>query len=141
MGEPTIEDRVLIRELYDRFYWALNQSDTDGMSELFAPGGYTVNYAGEKNLPEESAAIIESWRDVPVAQTRQHHVTGLIVDPDPDGDPSRRAVRLYFMVTELADPPANRIRWSCFARDVVQQVDGAWRIWRRKIDVNHMATA
>jgi hypothetical protein len=141
MGEPTTEDRVLIRELYDRFYWALNQGDTAGMTALFAPGGYTVNYAGERNLPAESAAIIESWQDDPVALTRQHHVTSLIVDPDPDGDAERRGVRLYFLVTEVADPPANRIRWSCFARDVVQRVEGDWRIWRRKIDVNHLETA
>ena len=50
-------------------------------------------------------------------------------------------MRIYFIVTEAATPPAIAVRWSCFSRDVVQFVDGRWLIFSRNISLNHVGTA
>jgi hypothetical protein len=141
MAQPTVEDRVLIRELYDRMVWALNTGDADTIRTLHAPDAQTERWNGATGGVEGPvAASAESLND-PVGRTRQHHITSFIVDPDADGHDDRMAVRFYFMVTQVSDPPENVIRWSCFSRDTVMRIDGAWRIWRRNIKLNDDRTA
>jgi SnoaL-like protein len=141
MGQPSIEDRVLIRELYDRYHWAFNTGDPDGLKACFVPGAELTTYSGHIVTPDTPAESARTWPDDPVAHTRQHHATTLIVDADEEGHDDRRRVRCYFMVTEAADPPAIVVRWSCFSRDVVQFVDGSWLIFSRNISLNHVGTA
>ncbi len=40
MNEVSLEDRVLIRDLYDRFYMAANDGDPQSVKACFAPGGH-----------------------------------------------------------------------------------------------------
>jgi hypothetical protein len=141
MAEPSIEDRVLIRELYDRYHWSFNTGDPDGLLACFVPGAELTTYSGQVVPPENPANSARTWPSDPVHRTRQHHVTTFIVDADPDGRDDRRAVRCYFLVTEVAHPPAITVRWSCFSRDVVQRVDGRWLIFSRNISLNDVATA
>jgi hypothetical protein len=140
LSEVTIEDRVLIRELYDTFYMALNDGDADGVVACFAPGGQITRYAGQVSAPEFSAATGVKWSQDPVGRTYQHHVTNLLVKPDPEGREDVRAVRMYFLVTGVWEPPHIIIRWSCEANDLVQKVDGQWRFLDRRITLNHDST-
>jgi len=136
MAKPTMEDRVLIRELYSRLYWAHNFGDAEGVQACFAPGGHTLRHDGEVRPPATSGQTAKTWSGEPVARTRQHHVTNIIVDPDEDGHDDRRKVRAYFFVTEVAEPPLTRVRWSCYSNDTVQKVDGEWLFFRRQITLN-----
>ncbi len=140
MGEVSVEDRVLIRELYDKFYFALNDGDAEVQTACFAPGGSIQLYAGDVVSPEFSAATGQKWSKDPVGKTYQHHVTNLVVYPDPEGREDHRSVRMYFLVTGVWEPPNILVRWSCKANDVVQRVDGEWLFWSRKISLNHEAT-
>ncbi len=141
MAEVTVEDRVLIRELYDRCYWALNMADADGVLACFVPGGHVEQYNGNIVTAEQSAAGAVARQDDPVGKTWQHHVTNFIVEPDPEGNENRRAVKLYFLVTAVEEPPDTKVRWSCFGNDVVEKVDGEWKIVRRKINLKDVRTA
>jgi hypothetical protein len=141
MAEPTLEDRVLIRELYDRALWALNNGEPDVVLALHDPEMETDRWDGAKSGVEGAAKAAEAWPSDPVNRTRQHHITTFIVDPDPEGREDHCAVRFYFLVTEVKEPPRIDIRWSCYSRDIVRKVDGKWLIWRRDIKLNHDSTA
>jgi hypothetical protein len=141
MGEVSVEDEVLIRKLYDKCYWALNTGDEEGVTSCFAPGGYIEMYNGNIVTPEQSAAGGVANQSDPVMATRQHHITNFFVEPDEEGNENRRSVHFYFLVTQVYEPPKTEIRNSCFGNDVVEKVDGEWKILRRKISLNHLSTA
>jgi hypothetical protein len=141
MGEVSVEDEVLIRKLYDKCYWALNTGDEEGVTSCFAPGGYIEMYNGNIVTPEQSAAGGVANQSDPVMATRQHHITNCFVEPDEEGNENRRSVHLYFLVTQVYEPPKTEIRNSCFGNDIVEKVDGEWKILRRKISLNHLSTA
>ena len=141
MYEPTIEDRILIRELYDRMLWALNNGDPDTIRELHTPDMETDRWDHAKSGVEGPIGASTKWPDDEIGRTYQHHTTTFIVDPDPEGRPDHAAVRFYFIVTSVEDPPEIKIRWSSYSRDIVKKVDGKWKIWRRDIKLNHNATA
>lgn len=141
MSEPTVEDRVLIRELYDRALWALNNGEPDVVRELHDPEMETDRWDHAKSGVDGAAKAAAAWPSDPVNRTRHHHITTFIVDPDPEGREDYRAVRFYFLVTEVAEPPRIDVRWSCTSRDLVRKVDGKWLIWRRDIKLNHDGTA
>jgi hypothetical protein len=141
MTEPTLEDRVLIRELYDRMVWALNTGDADTIRALHHPQMETDRWDHSRSGVDQVAAAAAAWPDDPVNSTRQHHITTFIVDADPEGRDDHRAVRFYFVVTEVKEPPRIDVRWSCYSRDIVRRVDGRWVIWQRDIKLNHDGTA
>jgi SnoaL-like domain len=141
MRGTSVEDRLMIRDLYDRFYWALNTGG-EGQMECFAPGAQIERGGvGDTVGPETSVEAAEKWAQDPVGVTYQHHVTNVIIDPHPDGDEDKRAVRIYFLITAVENPPDIKVRWSCRAFDTVQKVDGRWRFLRRRIQLNHQGTA
>jgi hypothetical protein len=137
----SVEDRLGIRELYDRFYWGLNTGG-EGQMECFAPGAQIERGGvGDTVGAETSLEAALKWANDPVGVTQQHHVTNMIIDPHPSGDEDKRAVRIYFMVTLVDDPPNIKVRWSCRAFDTVQKIDGRWLFLRRRIALNHQGTA
>ena len=141
MTEVSVEDEVLIRKLYNKCYWALNTGDAEGVTSCFVPGGYIEMYNGNIVTAEQSAQGGVANQSDPVMATRQHHITNFIVEPDEEGNPNRRSVRLYFLVTQVYEPPKTELRNSCYGNDVVEKVDGEWKIVKRKISLNHLSTA
>src|SRR5579862_8833115 len=104
-GEVTLEDRVEIRDLYERFYWALDSGDTELIKASFAPGAKLIRYSGPPQDAEFSAAVGAYFSQHEVGKTYQHHLTSCIVDPDPEGREDFRAVRVYFLHTGVFEPP------------------------------------
>ncbi len=141
MSAVTVEDRVLIRDRYDRMVWALNNGDPDGATACFTSDAKVNRFDGSISGAAETATAAKAWPSDPVASTRQHHITTFLVDPDEGGNPERRRVRFYFLVTEAANPPAITNRWSCYSDDVVERVNGEWLIQYRDISLNHVDTA
>jgi hypothetical protein len=126
-----IEDRVLIRELYNRYHWAMNHGDGDGVRTCYSPDAITTRYDGSTVTVDGVVETALKGPSDPIASTRQHHLTLFIVDPDEDGRPDRRAVRTYFVLTEVREPPAIVIHSSCYTRDVVERSAGRWRFAAR----------
>jgi hypothetical protein len=139
--EVSVEDEVLIRKLYNKCYWALNTGDEQGVIDCFAPGGHIEMYNGNIVTAEASAKGGVANQSDAVMATRQHHITNFIVEADPEGNPNRRAVRLYFLVTQVYEPPKTELRNSCYGNDLVEKLDGEWKIVKRKISLNHLSTA
>ncbi len=141
MASPTPEQRLQIRDLYDRYSWALDTGDLDGVRALFAPGASITahapgGHAAVATTPEEVDATIVSWLSDPDVVGRQHHVTTLLVDPDPEGRPGHWRVRTYFVVTKLStDPLEASLVWPGYADDVVAEQDGTWRIVVREVSL------
>jgi hypothetical protein len=133
MGETSVEDRVLIRELYDRYHWAMNRGDADGVSACFLPDAITTRYDGSTVTVDGVAETARKGPGDRVTSTRQHHLTLLLVDPDEEDREDHRAVRTYFILTEIREPPAIAIHSSCYTHDVVQLIDGDWRFAARRI--------
>jgi hypothetical protein len=131
LGETSTEDHVLIRGLYDRYHWAMNHGDGDGVRECYVPDAITVRYDGSTVTVDGVVATARKMPDDAVTATRQHHLTLLIVDPDEEGHEDRRSVRTYFILTEVREPPAIVIHSSCYTLDVVQRIDGDWRFLSR----------
>jgi hypothetical protein len=50
MSMVSVEDRVMIRDLYDRFYWAMNDGDRQTQIACFVPSGYLEKYSGRDQL-------------------------------------------------------------------------------------------
>ena len=140
MPLPPVEERFQIRELYDTFYMALNEADADAIKSCFAPGGHIKRYDGEPSTPEFAAATGALWNSDDVGQTYQHHVTNVLVQPDPEGRNDFCFVKMYFLVTGVWEPPHVIVRWSCKAHDVLQRVDGKWLFSTRQITLNHNST-
>lgn len=140
MNVVTIEDRVIIRELYDRLYMAMNEADDAAIKACFAPGGHVARYDGAPSTPEFAVATAHLWGDDPIGRTYQHHVTNVVVDPDPQGREDYRSARMYFLVTGVWESPQITVRWSCKAHDVLQRVDGDWLLLERRISLNHDGT-
>jgi hypothetical protein len=136
----SVEDRVLIRDLYDRFYMAFNEGDQDEVRRGFAPEGRVARYMGEPVDAEGPAANGAKWSKDPIGRTYQHHVTSVVVEPDEDGRDDYRKVRMYFLVTGVWEPPHVIVRWSCKSTDLVRKVDGEWRFSDRRITLNHDST-
>jgi hypothetical protein len=126
MSETSIEDRVLIRGLYDRYHWAMNHGDGDGVRACYAPEAITVRYDGSTVTVDGVVATALKMPDDAVTATRQHHLTLLIVDPDEQGREDCRSVRTYFILTEVREPPVITIHSSCYTLDVVQRADTDW---------------
>ena len=133
MAETTVEDRILIRELYDRYHWAMNHGDAEGVRACFRFDAITVRYDGSAVTVDGVVETAQKGPTDPVSSTRQHHLTLLIVDPAEEGRDDRRAVRTYFILTEVRESPAIAIHSSCYTRDIVQRIDGRWRFAARRI--------
>lgn len=67
MGQPSIEDRVLIRELYDRYHWAFNTGDPDGLKACFVPGAQLTTYSGHVVTPDIRLNRRAPGRMIPLA--------------------------------------------------------------------------
>jgi SnoaL-like domain len=141
VSEVSVEDELRIRRLYNRCYWALNSGDEQGVIDCFAPEGFIEMYNGNIVTREQSGAGAVASRSDPVMATRQHHITNFLVDEDPEGNPKRRSVRLYFLVTQVYEPPKTELRNSCFGNDIVELIGDEWKIVKRKISLNHLSTA
>jgi hypothetical protein len=140
VSEVTAEDRVMIRELYDRFYMGLNDGDYAAIKACFTPDGGIARYDGEPSTPEFAAATGQFWNENPIGRTYQHHVTSIVVDPDPQGRDDFCKARMYFMVTGVWEPPHIIVRWSCKANDELQNIDGKWLFKKRQISLNDNST-
>lgn len=140
MSSITIEDRVLIRELYELFYLALNEGDADTVRSCFAPGGHVTRYDGDRVSPDGPAETGKKWAADPIGRTYQHHVTTVIVQPDPQGRENWCKVKMYFLVTAVFEPGVTVVRWSCKSVDELQKVDGQWKYWDRYITLNDDST-
>lgn len=136
MRRPSLEDRLLIEELYARYSWALDTGDTDGYVSLFLPDAEVV-----ENLPdrvercrghERIREFVLRFHRRPDFPGLQHRSTQLLIEPDPEGRDDHWLVRSYVLTTRFRDGAAE-LYWCGYCEDVVAKADGEFRFACRDI--------
>jgi hypothetical protein len=134
---PSADDQLSIHDLYGRYSWALDTGDTDAYVRLFtgdavvhetAPEG-TTQIRGHEQIRE---FVLRFHRD-PTFPGRQHRISQIVIDPDPDGRADRWLVRSYVLTTETRDGYDPTVFWCGYGEDTVAKVDGDWLIESREI--------
>jgi ketosteroid isomerase-like protein len=134
---PSLEDRVLIDDLYARYSWALDTGDTDAYVELYTPDAvvYETVPGGTRRIDGRDAIreFVLRFHSNPDFPGRQHRFSQVLIVPDPDGREDRRLVRSYVLTTETKDGYTPTVYWCGQCEDVLRKLDGAWLIEARTI--------
>jgi hypothetical protein len=127
-----------IEQLYSRYSWALDTGDTDGYIALFtenaelteeARGGGIERKSGHAGVRE----LVLKFHTNPEFPGRQHRMSQLVVDPDPQGRPDHWQVRAYVTTTQNRPPEPPTLYWCGHVLDTVAKVDGRWLFQAKSI--------
>jgi ketosteroid isomerase-like protein len=134
---PSVEDTLLIHDLYARYSWALDTGDTDGYVDLYTPDATICENRPEGVREAKGHAAIRDLvlrfhRD-PSFPGRQHRTTQLVILPDPDGREDHWLCRAYVLTTEFRGAGQASVYWCGHVTDTVAKHDGEWRIRSRTI--------
>jgi hypothetical protein len=132
---------VQIRDIHDRMYWACNCGDGERFKRYLRDDAIMERYNGTSSTRDETAAGAVKGMQDPVRRPWPHHITNFFVDPDPDGGPNRRQASPYVLNTAVVEPSAIAARWSMYSHDIVEKVNGEWKIQFRRVELNDKVTA
>ena len=137
MNHPAVEDALLIHELYARYSWALDTGNTEDYVRLFHPTAtvYETTAAGVNEATGHDAirAFVLRFHRNPDFPGRQHRISQIVIDPDPEGREDHWRVSSYVLTTETVPGAPPTLFWSGCAFDTVAKVGGEWRIAEREI--------
>ena len=137
MKRPSVEDTLLIHDLYARYSWALDTGDTDAYVQLYAPDALVLETRPEGVREARGHGAIRElvmrFHDDPAFPGRQHRTSQLVILPDPEGRTDRWLVRAYVLTTETKDGHAPTLFWCGCTADVVVKAGEDWLIERREI--------
>lgn len=137
MQRPSVEDTLLIHDLYARYSWALDSGDTDAYVELYAPDAVVFETRPEGLRRAEGHAAIREFvmrfHGNPDFPGRQHRNSQLVILPDPEGREDHWRVRTYVLTTEVRDGGPPTLFWCGRADDIVVKLDREWLIKHREI--------
>ena len=137
MRRPSVEDTLLIHDLYARYSWALDTGDTEAYVQLYLPDAvvYETRTDGVREAAGHEAirALVRRFHDDPEFPGRQHRTSQLVISPDPDGREDHWLVRGYVLTTDTKDGRPPTLYWSGHTIDIVTRVGPDWFIKRREI--------
>ena len=136
MKRPSVEDTLLIHDLYARYSWALDTGDTESYVALYAPDAvvYETRPEGVREAAghERIRELVMRFHGDPGFPGRQHRTSQLVILPDPADRPDHWLVRGYVLTTEVRDARPT-LYWSGYTTDIVAKVGADWLIKRREI--------
>jgi ketosteroid isomerase-like protein len=121
--DAATRDRILIHELFGRYYHAVDTKDAEGWLALWADDGLLSNAPHEARGREQLAVFARDHVADPGKHTR-HLVTNVFCDVDGD----RAAATSYMLVVDSAVQDAQRATAICHS-DLVRDGDG-WKLRR-----------
>jgi hypothetical protein len=134
---PSVEDRVLILDLYARYSWALDTGDTDAYVALYTPDAVIYENVPDGVRQVEGRDAIRDFtlrfHGNPDFPGRQHRISQIVISPDPECRADRFKVRSYVIATDTKDGYEPTVFWCGYGEDVVAKVDGEWLIETREI--------
>src|SRR5580658_11334472 len=135
MQRPSVEDTLLIHDLYARYSWALDTGDTEAYVELYAPDAVVYETRPEGLRRAEGHAAIREFvmrfHGNPDFPGRQHRNSQLVILPDPDGREGHWRVRSYVLTTDVKDDGPPALFWCGRADDIVVKRAEDWFIKHR----------
>jgi hypothetical protein len=133
----SVEDRLLIHELYARYSWALDTRDTEAYVQLYLPDAVVIENAAAGRVRVEGhdaiRTFVRRFHDDPAFPGRQHRTSQILIGPDPDGGEDRRLVRSYVTTTQSRPGSPPTLYWCGWCEDIVAKVDGEWFLAQREI--------
>jgi len=137
MTRPSVEDTLLIHDLYARYSWALDTGDTDAYVQLYLPDAvvYETVAEGVREVRghEEIRRFVMRFHGNPAFPGRQHRTSAIVIAPDPEGRPDHWMVRAYVLTTEMRDGGPPSIYWCGHTTDILARSGGDWCIASRDI--------
>lgn len=135
MPRIPVADELAIRELFARYYRALDTGDTEGYLDCYTRGGEAVEESEARGLEickgrEEIRTLVLKFHDRADFPGHQHRFSNLIFNDLGDG---RWEVLSYAMSTifHMGEPPV--LNWCGHVRDVVEVENGEWKLARKEI--------
>jgi uncharacterized protein (TIGR02246 family) len=138
MPRPAVEDELAIRELFARYYRALDTGDTEGYLDCYTATGEATEETAQGDLEvregrDEIRKLVRKFHDRPDFPGHQHLFSNLIFEPDPAGRPGHWQVLSYAWSTITRPPEPPYLHWCGHVRDIVAQEGGEWKIARKDI--------
>jgi len=137
MRRPSVEDTLLIQDLYARYAWALDTGDTDAYAELYAPDAVVYENRPEglrrADGREQIREFVMRFHADPGFPGRQHRTSQLMILPDPQGREDRWRARSYVLTTEFKDGGPPTLFWCGHVDDILVKHGDEWLIERREI--------
>ena len=135
MSRIPVEDELAIRELFARYYRALDTGDTEGYLDCYTADGEASEETSSGELEirkgrEEIRKLVRKFHDRPDFPGHQHLFSNLIFN---DAGSGRWEVLSYAWSTITRPPEKPFLHWCGHVRDVVAQEGGEWKIARKDI--------
>lgn len=132
---PDVADELAIRELFARYYRALDTGDTEGYLDCYTADGEATEETSTGKIEvrqgrEEIRKLVRKFHDRPDFPGHQHLFSNLIFNPAGEG---LWEVLSYAWSTINRPPAPPHLHWCGHVRDVVAQENGAWKIARKDI--------
>jgi ketosteroid isomerase-like protein len=137
LKRPSVEDTLLIHDLYARYSWALDTGDTDAYVQLYTPDAVVhetrpegVRQAvGHDGIRE----LVMRFHGDPNFPGRQHRTSQIVIAPDPQGRAGHWLVRGYVLTTDNKDGGPPTLYWCGHTTDTVVKAGDDWLIAEREI--------
>jgi len=135
MPRIAVEDELAIRELFARYYRALDVGDTEGYLDCYSSDGEVVEESEARGIEickgrEEIRTLVLKFHDRKDFPGHQHRFSNLIFNDLGDG---RWEVLSYAFSTvfHMHEPPV--VTWCGHVRDVVAKEGGEWKFASKQI--------
>ena len=136
MTRIPVADELAIRELFARYYRALDTGDTEGYLDCYTEEGEASEETASGEIEvrkgrEEIRKLVRKFHDRPDFPGHQHLFANLIFDP---GEVAGQwDVRSYAWSTINRPPEKPFLHWCGHVRDVVALENGQWKLARKDI--------
>ncbi len=115
MNRPSLEDTLLIHDLFARYAWALDTGDTDAYVALYAPDAVILETrpegVREARGHDAIRELVLRFHNDPAFPGRQHRSSHLVILPDPEARPGRWLVRKYVLTAETQGGHSPTVYW------------------------------
>jgi ketosteroid isomerase-like protein len=135
MSRIPVADELAIRELFARYYRALDTGDTEGYLDCYTRDGEAVEESEARGIEickgrEEIRSLVLKFHDRADFPGHQHRFSNLIFNDMGDGT---WEVLSYAFSTVFHMHETPQVTWCGHVRDVVALEDGEWKIARKEI--------
>ncbi|GBF93739.1 hypothetical protein Rsub_06071 [Raphidocelis subcapitata] len=129
-GVLSVEDRLDIMELCNRFDAAINNGQQQALGQFFADDAEVHH---PKGVVAGVDALLSYFRACePLARGNRHLTCNIVVEPAPDGAAGRARASAYRLLHRAANPPALLASGTIEDELVKSAKDGRWRFARRR---------
>jgi SnoaL-like domain len=126
--QPGVEDSASVRELYSRVAFAQDTGDIDAWIESFCPDGGLELPSGAQIIGHDALRAFALPRREEL-KSLTHMISNVVLEKADAGI----AGRAYYLCLKVSSDAKLLIRAFGTYHDTFKQVDGHWRLYRRRL--------